>query len=148
MPSNTVVFYIGTKFSPDLESIIKARLRRIAPSRSPAGSMLVPLLAYPDPSAWAAILEDTFPDQDTLMAFLVQMVAASPPILSALQCAVKDATLILDSEVADYKRRISEAAESLVDLTQSTSVITEDNLDDPAFSEDAIEARLRAKLGK
>ena len=148
MPSNTIMFYIGTKFSPDVEAIIKARLRRIAPSRDPAASMLVPLLAYPDPSAWALILEDTFADQDTLMAFLVQLVASSPPILTALRAAVDSASLILDSDVAEYKKRISDAADSLIDLTQSTSVITEESLDDPRFSEDAIEARLRASLRK
>lgn len=147
MPANSITFYIGQKFSLEIEALIKARLRRIAPSRAPAASMLVPLIAHPDPSAWAALLEDTFPDQDTMMVFLVQMVAASPPILSALQSAVKDATLILDKEVAEYKRQISEAADSLVDLAQSTSVITEENLDHPEFLPDAIEARLRAKLG-
>jgi len=147
VPANSITFYIGQKFSREIEALIKARLRRIAPSRAPAASMLVPLIAHPDPSAWAALLEDTFPDQDTMMVFLVQMVAASPPILSALQSAVKDATLILDKEVAEYKRQISEAADSLVDLAQSTSVITEENLDHPEFLPDAIDARLRAKQG-
>lgn len=148
MPSNTIQFYIGKRFTFDLEAQIKARLRRIAPSRSPAGEMLVPLLVQLDPSAWALILEDAFPDEDSIAQFLTSMIASSPLMLSALKRAVADGTLITEQEAQDHKKRIIEAVESLSELTSTTSLVTEENLDVPGYSEDEIEARLRASLRK
>lgn len=144
MPANTMVIYVGTRFTARDEAAFKARLRRVAGRAS--GPTLFRLVVDPDPELWMAVLEDAYPDEHTLAAFLTKMIAAHPGITRYLTEARADLDSIEQANLERRRRAILEAAISLEDLAPENEPITEDSIDSPHFSPEAIEARLKLKL--
>lgn len=142
MPYNSIVIYAGKEFSEEKEKSLKARLKRLAGRRESAATVLYKLLVDPDPELWASALDDCFPDPIIMSAFIVRIVASHPELSLTLKTSAQE-----QREEADLHRlRILEAVDSLDEITPANEPITEENLDIPYFSPEAIEARLKGRL--
>src|SRR5262245_56418019 len=147
MPYNSIVLYAGQDFSIDHEVALKARLKRLATRRESQASVLIRLLVNPDPELWIRALDDCFPDETVLSAFIVKMIAAHPGLAVTIKTTARSQADAEAQAFAEHRNRVLEAVESFEDVIPANRPITEQNLETPYYSPDAIEARLKRKLG-